>query len=327
MGMRISFSLAAFLALNLMLAAPTASLAGETTLRAVSAFPLNTQFGRPFKTFVDEINKEGKGLLKVNLIGGPEAMPASEDANAVKNGVVDIAWTPPNYYENLLPEASAMAFGNVSPAELRKDGGWNYLQQLHESKVNARLLVAFGWGIKHHLYLVKPIDSLVALKGLKIRPAPGMQDFFSALGASNVSMMPGDVYTALQRHVIDGYSWPLWGVNDLGWNRVTNQRIDPGYGGVQVNALINLNTWKKLSVEQRKFLGKMSKWFDSYAAKMIAITNKKEAQKQAASGIKVLRLSKAEAARMTKTFSTAMWKTIENEAPQDATKLKSFLVR
>jgi TRAP-type transport system periplasmic protein len=320
-------------ALLIMFAGITVVLAGrpgsaaEVTLRAVSAFPLDTQFGRPFKTFVDHVNQSGNGIVKINLIGGPEAMPAAEDGNAVHNGVVDIAWTPPNYYANLLPEASAMAFGNVSPAELHNNGGWNFLEQLHAKKVNARLLVAFGWGIRHHLYLVKPINSLADLKGLKIRPAPGMQDFFSALGASNVSMMPGDVYTALERHVIDGYSWPLWGINDLGWNRVTKQRIDPGYGGVQVNALINLNSWNKLSADQRKFLNKMAAWFDDYAAKMIAGTNAEEAKKQAASGIQVLKLTDTDAAHMTKTFSTVMWATIEKEAQQDGTKLKSYLVR
>jgi TRAP-type C4-dicarboxylate transport system substrate-binding protein len=327
MAARSTFSFAVAAALAATLVFSSHGNAAEVTLRAVSAFPLNTQFGKPFKTFVDEVNKRGKGIVKINLLGGPETMPPAESANAVRNGVVDIAWTPPNYYANLLPEASAMAFGNLAPSELHKNGGWAFLEELHAKKVNAYLLSAFGWGIKHHLYLVKPVKSLADLKGLKIRPAPGMQDFFAALGASNVSMMPGEVYTGLERHVIDGYSWPLWGVNDLGWNRVTKQRIDPGYGGVQVNALVNLNTWNKLSDAQRKFLSDMAAWFDDYAAKTIAATNAAEAKKQAASGIQVLKLSDAEAKHMTDTFSTVMWQTIKKEAPQDADKLKSYLVQ
>ena len=319
------FAVAATLAATLLLSSQ--GNAAEVTLRAVSAFPLNTQFGKPFKAFVDEVNKRGQGILKINLLGGPETMPAAEDANAVHNGVVDIAWTPPNYYANLLPEASAMAFTDVSPASLRKNGGWDFLEELHAKKVNAYLLNAFGWGIKHHLYLVKPVKSLADIKGLKIRPAPGMQDFFAALGASNVSMMPGEVYTGLERHVIDGYSWPLWGVNDLGWSRVTKQRLDPGYGGVQVNSIINLDKWKKLTPAQRKFLNDMRTWFDDYAAKTIAATNEAEAKKQAAAGIAVLKLSDADAKRMTDAFSTTMWAAMKKQAPDDADKLKSYLVQ
>lgn len=310
--------------LGLMLAG--ASSAQEVTLRAVSAFSLDTQFGKPFKTLVDEINKRGAGILKIRLLGGPETMPSAEIANAVRSGVVDIGWTAPNYYERLMPEASATAFGNVGPAGLRKNGGWEYLEQIHAKKVNAYLLTTFGWGIQHHLYLVEPIQNLDGIKGLKVRPAPGMQDFFAAFGASNVSMMPGDIYTALERHVIDGYSWPLWGINDLGWDRVTKQRIDPGYGGVQVNAIVNLDTWKKLSNKQRAFLDEMALWFDDYGNKIIEETNAAEEKRQADSGIAVLKLSDSEAERMQDTFSRVMWKTMEDEAPANAEKLKSYLV-
>jgi TRAP-type C4-dicarboxylate transport system substrate-binding protein len=314
------------LTLILGLASTSAGMAAEATLRAVSAFSLDTQFGKPFKAFVDEVNKEGAGILKIRLLGGPETMPASEVANAARTGVVDIGWTPPNYYENLMPGASAVAFGNVPPAELRKNGGWAFLEELHAKKANVYLLTSFGWGVHHHLYLVKPVKGLADLKGLKIRPAPGMQDFFAALGASNVSMMAGDVYTALERHVIDGYSWPLWGINDLGWDRVTKQRIDPGYGGVQVNAIVNLDAWKKLTQQQRDFLNRIAAWFEDYGAKSIAATNAAEEKKQAASGIAVLKLPDTEAKRLLDTFSTVMWKTVKKEAPANADKLKSYLV-
>ena len=325
LGKTVKFGAVLALALT---AGTGAGHAAEVTLRAVSAFPLDTQFGKPFKTLVDKINETGKGLVHIQLLGGPESMPPAEDANAVRNGVVDLAWTAPNYYENLMPEASATAFASNSPAQLRKNGGWDYLEELHAKKVNAFLLTAFGWGIHHHLYLVKPVKSLSGLKGEKIRPAPGMQDFFSALGASNVSMMAGDVYTALERHVIDGYSWPLWGVNDLGWDSVTKQRIDPGYGGVQINAIVNLDTWKsKLDQDQRDFLNRTAAWFEDSSAKTIAATNEAEKKKQKSSGIEVLQLSDEEAVKLHRTFSDAMWNSLKQKAPDDTAKLKSYLVK
>jgi len=327
MKARIIHTVGFCLTLSLGLTAAGASFAQEVTLRAVSAFSLDTQFGKPFKTLVEEINKRGAGILQVRLLGGPETMPSAEIANAVRGGVVDIGWTAPNYYESLMPEASATAFGNVGPAGLRKNGGWDFLEELHAQKVNAYLLTTFGWGIHHHLYMVEPVQGLDDLEGRKVRPAPGMQDFFAAFGASNVSMMPGDVYTALERHVIDGYSWPLWGINDLGWDRVTKQRIDPGYGGVQVNAIVNLDTWKKLSDKQRAFLDEMALWFEDYGNKMIAETNAAEEKRQADSGIEVLKLSDSEAERMHDTFSRVMWKTMEEEAPANAEKLKSYMVQ
>lgn len=302
------------------------SSAEEVTLRAISAFALDTQFGVPFKRFVDETNKRGEGIVQIQLLGGPEAMPPAEAATALRNGVVDIAWTPPNYYENLMPEANAIAFGNLPPAEIRKNGGWDYLNELHAEKVNAYLLTSFGWGIQHHLYLAEPIEKL-DLSGLKVRPAPGMQPFFATFGASNVSMMPGEVYTALERNVINGYSWPMWGVTDLGWHTVTKQRIDPGYGGVQVNAIVNLDTWKKLDQPQRDFLNEMAAWFEEYAAQTIAETSAAEAKKQADAGIKVLTLTGEEKERWTQTFSDIMWQSVAEKAPENVEKLRGFVIR
>ncbi len=40
---------------------------------------------------------------------------------------------------------------------------------------------------------------------------------------------PGEVYTALERGVVDGYGWPITGIFDLGWHEKTKYRVDPGF--------------------------------------------------------------------------------------------------
>ena len=69
-----------------------------------------------------------------------------------------------------------------------------------------------------HLYLNKQINK-PDLTGLKIRITPVYRDFFQALGATVVQTAPGEVYTALERGVVDGYGWPITGIFDLGWKR------------------------------------------------------------------------------------------------------------
>ena len=39
---------------------------------------------------------------------------------------------------------------------------------------------------------------------------------------------PGEVYTALERGVIDGYGWPIHALFDLNWQEKTKYRVDPG---------------------------------------------------------------------------------------------------
>src|SRR2546429_6973573 len=51
-------------------AAVTTASAEEVTLRAVSAFAEGTEFSRNFERFVEKVNADGKGLIKINYIGG-----------------------------------------------------------------------------------------------------------------------------------------------------------------------------------------------------------------------------------------------------------------
>ena len=46
-------------------------------LRAISAFQEGTTFARPFESFIEKVNASGKGLIKIDYIGGPKAMPPS----------------------------------------------------------------------------------------------------------------------------------------------------------------------------------------------------------------------------------------------------------
>src|ERR671936_694041 len=72
--------------------------ADELTLKAAVFVPPSTTYGIPFKRFVDRVNESGKGALQIRIVGGPEAVPADRQAQAVKSGVLDIASIPPAYY-------------------------------------------------------------------------------------------------------------------------------------------------------------------------------------------------------------------------------------
>src|SRR5215207_6352763 len=79
----------------------------EVTLRAVSAFAEGTQFSKNFERFIEKVNQDGKGVIQINYIGGPRAMPPFEVGNAVRSRVVDMANVTGAFYTNLMPEAYA----------------------------------------------------------------------------------------------------------------------------------------------------------------------------------------------------------------------------
>jgi TRAP-type mannitol/chloroaromatic compound transport system substrate-binding protein len=81
--------------------------AQEVVLRAVTSFAEGTQFSKNFERFIEKVNADGKGVVRINYIGGPRAMPPFEVGNAVRTKVVDIANVTGAFYTNLMPEADA----------------------------------------------------------------------------------------------------------------------------------------------------------------------------------------------------------------------------
>jgi len=234
-------------------AAPLAVQAQETTLRVVSAFAENTQYVKNLMPMIQKLNAEGKGRLQINFIGGPKAMPPFEVGNAVRTGVVDMALTTGAFYTNIMPEADALKLTQIPHTELRKNGGHDLINKIWNEKANMQYLGRMIDYTPFHLYLTKKIDK-PDLTGLKLRITPVYREFFQALGATVIQTPPGEVYTALERGVVDGYGWPINGIFDFNWHEKTKFRVDPGFYSAEVSLVINLDKWKALNAGQRDLL-------------------------------------------------------------------------
>ena len=281
------------------------STAQEVTLRGVSAFALGTTFSRPFEAFVDWVNDNGKDVIQIDLRGGPETMSPFEVGNAVSTGVVDIANSTSAYYTGLVPTGDALHLATNTVQEQRANGCFAKIDAIHRKQMNVKYLARTGDHIKFHLYLTKPIDK-PDLSGLTIRTTPVYRAMFEELGATLVRTAPGEVYTALEREAIDGYGWPIQGVLDLGWEEQTKYRVDPGFYQVDVNFLVNLDTWNALNAAQRSVLERGAEWIEAKNADNIAI-NAAEARKQAEAGIETIAFDEADSLRWLEVAQTEGW--------------------
>ena len=233
--------------------APGLVQAQEVTLRAVSAFAENTTYVKNLLPMIERLNAEGKGRLQINFIGGPKAMPPFEVGNAVRTGVVDLAMTTGAFYTNIMPEADALKLTQMPHPDLRRNGGHDLINKIWNEKANMQYLGRVIDYTPFHLYLTKKIDK-PDLTGLKLRITPVYREFFQALGATVMQTPPGEVYTALERGVVDGYGWPINGIFDFNWHEKTKFRVDPGFYSAEVSLVMNLDKWKGLNAEQRGLL-------------------------------------------------------------------------
>lgn len=301
-----------------------AANAAEVTLNAVSAFSEGTTFSKNFERFIKKVNETGKGVVQINYKGGGgKIMNPFQLGNAIRSGVVDIGNLPGAFYTKLMPEADAAKMSDFTMAELRKNGGWEFWNELHKKKVNAYHLSRQKDCVPFHLYLNKEISSR-DLKGLKIRVTPIYRAFFSSMGATMIRTKPGDVYTALERGTVDGYGWPSQGVLDLGWHEVTKFRVDPAFYRASVEVLVNLDKWNKLGVAQKKVLQNAAGFMEGLCKEDIAL-NASELERQAKAGIKAITFTGADADAYLKQAQDTGWAEFLKVNPENGPKLKQLL--
>jgi TRAP-type C4-dicarboxylate transport system substrate-binding protein len=231
----------------------------QETLTAVHAFPETLIYTQSFLDFVDRVNEAGEGVVRIEVRGGPEAIGMMQQPDAVRDGVVDMVYTPGSFYGGALPEKDALVTSNLTAVETRENGGIELIDQIHQEKMGLKYLGWFDSGVCYNLWTreAPTFDDAGNLEvdGLKLRGNAVYNAFFSNyLGAQVIDLPTGDVYAALQRGVVDATGWTQIGLIDLKWNEFLNYRIEPCFFSTDLGVIVNLDRWNALSEEARQIV-------------------------------------------------------------------------
>jgi TRAP-type C4-dicarboxylate transport system substrate-binding protein len=188
-------------------------------------------------------------------------------------------------------------------------------------KANLQYLARMVDETPFHLYLTKKIDK-PDLTGFKIRVTPVYRDFFASMGATLIQTPPGEVYTALERGVVDGYGWPIQGIFDLNWHEKTKFRVDPGFYNAEVSIIMNLDAWKKLSDKQRAYIQKQALALEAQNGVWKKL-NEEDTKRQAQAGIQAIKFDKA---YVDKAYDVA-WASATKQSPEHAPQMRKLFSR
>ena len=235
-----------------------AASAQETTLTLVSSWNRQQNFTALFMKYVDAVNEAGKGVVQIKFLGGPEVIPQRQMLYALRRGVIDLAFGGITYYRGVLPEGDAMFAATISPMQARANGALDALQPYWAKRINARLI---GWmqsGIGVNIYLSNAprfgADGMPDLSGLKIRTSPSNRELLARLGARPIQIAVKEIYTALQRGLVDGLAFTTTGMPEMGVERFIHYRIDPAFLQMTICLQINLERWNALDPAARTIL-------------------------------------------------------------------------
>jgi len=305
--------------------------AKTVTIKAVTAWPKSVWEVGNFMKFLDivkeRVAQKYAGQLEIQYAGGPEVIPNQEQVEAARMGVVDMVFTTDGYYVSAVPEVNVLSVSMLDGWEERAKGVNALLDKIHQDKVNCVYLGRLGHNLPFTIYLTKPVKGFDDLKGLKIRCSPTLVSFLKKIGANPVVIPPPEVYTALERGVVDGYTWPAGLIKDWGWEKVTKCVVQPGvYNGANV-LVMNKKKWDEIPADLQKLLIEA----EDEAARLAKqraldlVKNEKEALQKM--GVQYVELPAAEAKKLTDAAYSALWDVIIEKSPVNGPKLREMVTK
>ena len=194
-----------------------------TILRFSHFWPATSSINQEvFVPWAEKIEKDSNGRLKVELY--PSATLSKPDVtyeSAVK-GTVDIGSQAHGYTNGRFPLTQIAELPGLSSSATQMGC---ILQTLYENGTiaseyeDSHILFMYGAGPGSLHTTNKLIKVPADMEGMRIRrPSAVAGDIIESMGASPVGLPANDIYTSLQRGVVDGLSFP--------WEAIATFKID-----------------------------------------------------------------------------------------------------
>jgi TRAP-type C4-dicarboxylate transport system substrate-binding protein len=207
-----------------------------------------------FVPIVDKLNAESGGRLDVSWVG-PEAVPAFQQLKPLRDGLFDILYTHSGYHTGEVAIGNAMDLFKGTAKERRAAGFYEILDEGYK-KIDLKVLGLNPIGVGYHFILQKELKH-ADFSGLKIRTSPFYDPLVKALGGSPVKIATPEIYSALEKGIVDGVAQVVFGAYELKWYEVAKFMLRPTYGeNVQI-LLVNLDSWNKFPKDIQNLITKV----------------------------------------------------------------------
>ncbi len=161
--------------------------------------------------FAERVSELSDGKMTVDVFTGSTLGSEAENAAAMTSGTLDMAMVAVEFYVNSIPQVGALIlpyqyedYDQVQKV-LESEAGEYAAQQILDGasvKVLGYYVMAF-----RNMYTNKQINTVDDLAGLKMRvPESSLYvDTFTMLGAAPTPLPSGEVYTAMDTGVVEGF--------------------------------------------------------------------------------------------------------------------------
>jgi len=305
-----------------------AAVAQTTELRgAVYTGNPNSPFRIPFHQFTDFVNDQSGGSMEIIDIVGPEAIPSNQQARALADGLIDFVAAPPSYFENLVPGLGGLSAPRITTQEMRANGTFEAVNEFLAPGANAVMVGLYAGDVPFYIFSNEPVRSLAEFDGVRLRATNTVMAFFTALDAQPMQISRGEIYTALERGVANGYANINSELFASSWIEVADYRIGPGFYTPNIAIFMNLDTYNSLTDRQRAVINAAGMYVEggpSWAMQQAEL--EAAALAVAEHGFEIIEFSDEETAEFLDIAYEATWSQIDERAPDFAARMRPLLL-
>lgn len=274
--------------------------------------------------FAERVAEKSDGEITIEL-RGPESVSPFEQLQPVSAGLFDMLFTHGAYHLSETAMAFSMDAVSDDPVARRESGLYDIIDAHYQDR-NLKLIGVFSAASGYHVLLREPIGEDGALEGRTIRASGTYHDFVTELGGSVVTLPASEIYSALERGVVDGAAWPVFGALDYNWFEVADYMTRPTFGVTNLTMFMNLDSWNALSPEAQEMMIETARELEIEGREHFETLWAEEDAEMQEKGLEITEFGSDVAPRVDAIFAAGVWKQVEESAGDQGRELHELAV-
>ena len=288
---------------------PTAAAAQNITLKYLTAWDNRGQQTQIAYKYGDMVKEATNGRISMKF-SGPEVIKSRQQFQPTSRGVFDMNLSTAPYYVGTTGVTMAAFALHADTEDWRKKGYWDYFDK-EMGRFNQKMIahVVGGTGRdQFHVMLKRPLDKgALPLKGRKIRANGFYKPVIVPLGGSMVNLNGGEIYSAMQKGVVEGAAWPVQGAMDFKWYEQAKYMTRPRFGISVFTATMNMDRFNKFSKADQALLLKLGHDLEKSQPAVFQVATEKEIAGLKGKGVKETHLDPEVYKKLSAGFTKGVW--------------------
>lgn len=312
--------------MTLFLIVTSQGFAVAKTLRVISGFPQTNLYTEGC------LGIFGKNLVEISggqltlQISGPDVVPTNEQFQPLQAGVFDMLFTHPAYHLGTTAVGASLEAIHYDPKKRRTSGIIKNINN-HYKQHGVTLTAVFPMA-KYNIVLKNAVGKQSpSLQGLKIRTNPLAAPMIKSLGGAPVNLPPGEIYTAMQKGVIDGFTIVSVGLEDYKFYEVAGYLARPTFGFISASLFMNLNKFQQLSAQEKQWVQQAAVKSETEVMEFFGKKHLDEVKRLKSLGMAETQLNSEDVPKLNQVFNATVWAVAEKYSGKAAKDLHQLAIK